>query len=74
MCIYLSLSAASGRSDGQGPDTGKDLGEADISHFQPSTPSLYPPEADFQGAISPSALFLGLAACRVPVEAIFGDV
>ena len=22
-----------------------------ISHFQPSTPSLYPPEADFRGAI-----------------------
>ena len=27
MCIYLSLSAASGRSDGQGPDTGKQHGE-----------------------------------------------
>ena len=27
MCIYLSLSAASGRSDCQGPDAGEDPGE-----------------------------------------------
>jgi len=33
----------------------------------------YIPEADFRGAISLAALFLEVAACRVPVEAVFGD-
>jgi hypothetical protein len=34
---------------------------------------IIPPEADFLGAISSSALFLEVASRREPVETFFGD-
>ena len=45
ICSYLSLSAASGRSDSQGPDAGKDLGEESpgdghLSHLEDRPPGM----------------------------------